>query len=91
MTHSLRAELDELAIRIGMHVSRAQLIESVRVDEVGNVDPDKSEPCMVGLAFRWTTDLSEIISDYLDMLQKEAEELRNLVDELNKSEMQHTA
>lgn len=75
-------DLDDVATRIGMHVSRALLVESVRTDEAGGVNPETASESDIRYAFRQTTEFSEIIFDYLHMLEQETEELRGLVDEL---------
>lgn len=76
-------DLDDVTTRIGMHISRALLIDSVRTDEVGGVHPDTSGEIDVRYTLRQTVEFSEIIFDYLHMLEQEAEELRGLVDELS--------
>ena len=76
-------DMDDVTTRIGMHISHALLIDSVRTDEVSGVHPDTSGEIDVRYALRQTAEFSEIIFDYLHMLKQEAEELRGLVDELS--------
>lgn len=76
-------DLDDVTTRIGMHISRALFVDSVRANEAGGVHPKTSSEIDVRYAFRQTTEFSEIIFDYLHMLEQEAKELRRLVDELS--------
>ena len=76
------ADLDDVANRLELYVSRALLVGSVLSDEVNDIDIETEDACCVRNAMRRSVEVSEIIFDYLAMMKDETEELRGLVKEL---------
>ncbi len=91
MESRIKVALDDVSTRISMHVSRAMLVDSVRMNEEAFTDPETAKEYDLRNAMKRTVEFSEIIFDYLRVLRQEAEELRSLVDDLWESEKQNNA
>lgn len=76
------ADLDDVATRVALHLSRALLVCSVLADEAEEIDIETEDACCVRNTMRRSVEFSEIIFDYLAMMKDEIEELRGLVNEL---------
>lgn len=75
-------DLDDVANRIDMHASRAVFILSIIQDETRKMNPETCEELDARMTLERYMRFSDVISDYLSILEDEATALCDLVETL---------
>ena len=83
------------AAMIALHHGRAAfMLQDMLETDMGSIDTNTTEPCMLALVLQQARTRAEIVSDYLQMMNDEIVELRGWMDDLRqklKTATQQTA
>ena len=76
------SNLDDVAIRIDMHVARAMFIGEAAIGEIDDIDIDACEDWQARLTLKRAAEYFNIIFDYLGMIADESKELQEIAKKL---------